>query len=120
MIFKFSERLLDDLKNSLGALRFEMCTRELIKTIENSVRSCVLSMTRLRKFFKEHKPSDKAELIRFFKEVKPQFKSQLIFYQHILEIEKNKPDTDVAGLTDYYLGQRKCLVHFFEGHRDFY
>lgn len=120
MLFKFSERLLDDLNTALGALRLETEDREEIKKLEAAVMACIRHLTRLRKFFRENKPKEKPDLIRFFKTVKPQFKAQLIFYQFILEAEKNKPATDVEGLTAYYLDQRKPLFHFFEGNRDFY
>lgn len=121
MIFKFSERLFYDLENALGALRPKKGDHDQIKTLEAALLLCIQYLSRLRKFFKENKPKDQPALIRFFKEVKPLFKAKLIFYQFMLETEKNKPATaDVEGLTEYYLDQRKPLFLFFDGNKDFY
>jgi hypothetical protein len=118
MIFKFSERLFGDLKGSLSKLRPE---KDVVKNLEAAVLICIQSMARLRKFFKENKPVAQPDKIRFFKETKPLFKAQLIFYQFILEAEKNKPGgAGVEELTDYYLGLRTPLLHFFESNKDFY
>jgi hypothetical protein len=118
MIFKFSERLFEDLNGALGALKLE--EKLLIKRLEQSILVCVRYFTRLRDFFKEHEPKSKEEKIRFFKEVKPKFKSLLIFHQQALNIEGRRPIGDRQTLNDYYLDELKILTHYFESNLAFY
>ena len=65
MIFKYSERLYEDLENALGALKLE--EKQLIKRLEQSLLVCIKFFTRLRDFYKEHEPKTEEEKIRFFK-----------------------------------------------------
>jgi hypothetical protein len=118
MIFKFSDRLYEDLNGALGSLRLE--EKQLIKRLEQSVHVCIQHFTRLRDFYKEHEPASKEEKIRFFKEVKPKFKSLLIFHQALLRIESRRIIGNKEALSNYYLDEVKVLAHFFEDNRDFH
>lgn len=118
MIFRFSEKLYEDLNSALGAIKLE--EKQLLKRLEQSTLICVKYFTRLRDFFKENQPREKVEQIRFFKEIKPKFKSMLIFHQRILDIESRRPIAEQAHLTDYYLDELKMLTRYFERNLDFY
>lgn len=118
MIFKFSERLYEDLEAALGALK--LTEKHLIKRLEQSVEVCIKFFTRLRDFYKEHIPPSEADKIRFFKEVKPKFKALLIFHQSLLRIETRRTIGGKEDLSNYYLDEVKVLVHYFEDHADFY
>jgi len=118
MIFKFSERLYEDLNEALGALRLE--EKQIIKRLEQSVLISVKYFTRLKDFFKENPPKDKEGLIRFFKEVKPKFKALLIFHQTLLRIEGRRTIGDKSVVSNYYLDEVKVLTNYFEDHSDFY
>ena len=118
MIFKFSERLYEDLEAALGALKLN--EKQLIKRLEASVEVCIKFFSRLRDFYKEHIPESEADKIRFFKEVKPKFKGLLIFHQALLRIETRRTIGGKEDLSNYYLEAVKVLVHYFEDHADFY
>jgi hypothetical protein len=118
MIFKFSERLYEDLNSALGALKLE--EKQLIKRLEQSVHVCIKYFTRLKDFYKENEPTGKEERIRFFKEIKPKFKSLLIFHQALLRIESRRIIGNKDALSHYYLDEVKVLTRFFEDHRDFH
>jgi hypothetical protein len=118
MIFKFSERLYEDLEAALGALK--LTEKQLIKRLETSVEVCIQFFTRLRDFYKEHLPESVADKIRFFKEIKPKFKALLIFHQSLLRIETRRTIGGKEDLSNYYLDEVKVLVHYFEDHADFY
>jgi hypothetical protein len=118
MIFKFSERLYEDLNHALGALRLD--EKQVMKRLVESIKTCIQYFTRLRDFFKEHPLKDKADLIRFFKEVKPKFKAMLIFHQALLRIESRRTIGDNAALSDYYVKEVKALIRYFKDHQDFY
>jgi hypothetical protein len=118
MIFKFTERLYEDLDAALGALKLN--EKQLIKRLEESVLVCVKFFTRLRDFYKENEPKSIEDKIRFFKEVKPKFKGLLIFHQALLRIETRRTIGGKEDLSNYYLDEVKVLIHFFEDHADFY
>jgi len=118
MIFKYSERLHEDLEGALGALKLE--EKQLIKRLEQSVLVCIKFFTRLRDFYKEHEPKSMEEKIKFFKEVKPKFKALLIFHQALLRIETRRMIGGKDDLSNYYLDEVKVLIHYFEDHADFY
>lgn len=118
MIFKFSERLYEDLNNALGHLKLE--EKQLLRGLEQSVLVCIRHFTRLRDFYKENEPKDDKDKIRFFKEVKPKFKSLLIFHQQLLNLESRRPIGDQAVLSAYYMDELKSLAHYFESQQPFY
>ena len=118
MIFKFSERLYDDLNDALGALK--LGEGHLLKRLEESVLVCIKYFTRLRDFYRAHPPKSKEEQIRFFKEIKPKFKALLIFHQALLRIETRKTIGSKEDISNYYMDEVKVLIHYFEDHADFY
>jgi hypothetical protein len=118
MIFKFSEKLYEDLDAALGALKLNEI--QLIKRLEQSVLVCIKFFTRLRDFYKENEPKSREDKIRFFKEIKPKFKGLLIFHQALLRIETRRTIGGKGDLSNYYLDEVKALIHYFEDHADFY
>ncbi|WP_214071873.1 RteC domain-containing protein [Mucilaginibacter sp. dw_454] len=118
MIFKYADRLYNELNGELTAVKLD--EEQRIKMLEGCIVLCIRYLKRLKEFFMEHPPKDKTEEIRFFKEVKPKFKSLLIFYQQVLNIEARTPVGDTELISDFYFGEMKILTHYFERQVLFY
>lgn len=114
----FSNKLLIELENQL--VENETIEDNPIKKLEEAIESVVISLEKLKTFFKNYTPHNKQEEIEFFKEIKPQFTSKLIFYNDIYNIEINKPIGDEKRIKKYYYKEIKKLKDFFTKNKEFY
>jgi hypothetical protein len=114
----FSNKLLIELENQL--VENETIEDNPIKKLEEAIESVVISLEKLKTFFKNYTLHNKQEEIEFFKEIKPQFTSKLIFYNDIYNIEINKPIGDEKRIKKYYYKEIKKLKSFFTKNKEFY
>lgn len=114
----FSNKLLIELENQL--VENETIEDNPIKKLEEAIESAVISLEKLKTFFKNYTLHNKQEEIEFFKEIKPQFTSKLIFYNDIYNIEINKPIGDEKRIKKYYHKEIKKLKSFFTKNKEFY
>lgn len=114
----FSNKLLIELENQL--VENETIEDNPIKKLEEAIESAVISLEKLKTFFKNYTLHNKQEEIEFFKEIKPQFTSKLIFYNDIYNIEINKPIGDEKRIKKYYYKEIKKLKSFFTKNKEFY
>lgn len=114
----FSNKLLIELENQL--VENETIEDNPIKKLEEAIESVVISLEKLKTFFKNYTLHNKQEEIEFFKEIKPQFTSKLIFYNDIYNIEINKPISDEKRIKKYYYKEIKKLKSFFTKNKEFY
>ena len=114
----FSNKLLIELENQL--VENETIVDDPIKKLEEAIENVVISLEKLKTFFKNYKLHNKQEEIEFFKEIKPQFTSKLIFYNDIYNIEINKPVGDEKRIKKYYYKEIKKLKDFFTKNKEFY
>jgi len=118
MIFKYTDRLYDDLNRDLTAIKLD--EEQRIKMFEQCIAVSIRYLRRLKDFFLDNPPVEIAEEIKFFKEVKPKFKSLLIFYQQVLNIELRTPVGDAELITDFYFSEMRIITHYFESQVPFY
>jgi len=114
----FSNKLLIELENQL--VENETIVNDPIKKLEEAIENVVISLEKLKTFFKNYTLHNKQEEIEFFKEIKPQFTSKLIFYNDIYNIEINKPIGDEKRIKKYYYKEIKKLKDFFTKNKEFY
>lgn len=114
----FSNKLLIELENQL--VENETIVDDPIKKLEEAIENVVISLEKLKTFFKNYTLHNKQEEIEFFKEIKPQFTSKLIFYNDIYNIEINKPIGDEKRIKKYYYKEIKKLKDFFTKNKEFY
>jgi hypothetical protein len=118
MIFKYADRLYDDLNRELTAIKLDEDKK--IKILEAASAVCIRYLKRLKDFFLENPPKDREQEIRFFKAVKPKFKSLVIFYLQATNIELRVPVGDKERVATYFASELNILTHFFESQPAFY
>lgn len=73
----FTNRLLIELENQLE--ENQTIEDDPIKKFEVAIEYVVISLEKLKAFFKNYNLNNKQDEIYFFKEIKPQFTSKLIY-----------------------------------------
>ncbi|MBV2195325.1 MAG: RteC domain-containing protein [Flavobacterium sp.] len=114
----FTNRLLIELENQLEET--QTIEDDPIKKLEVAIEYVVISLEKLKAFFKNYNLNNKQDEIYFFKEIKPQFTSKLIYYNEIYNIEINKPIGDEKRIKKYYSKEIKKLKNFFTKNKEFY
>ncbi|WP_297869061.1 RteC domain-containing protein [uncultured Flavobacterium sp.] len=114
----FTNRLLIELENQLE--ENQTIEDDPIKKFEVAIEYVVISLEKLKAFFKNYNLNNKQDEIYFFKEIKPQFTSKLIYYNEIYNIEINKPIGDEKRIRKYYSKEIKKLKNFFTKNKEFY
>lgn len=114
----FTNRLLIELENQLE--ENQTIDDDPIKKLEEAIEYVIISLEKLKTFFKNYNLNNKQEEIYFFKEIKPQFTSKLIYFNEIYNIEINKPIGDEKRLKKYYSKEIKKLKNFFTKNKEFY
>lgn len=114
----FTNRLLIELENQLE--ENQTIDDDPIKILEEAIEYVIISLEKLKTFFKNYNLNNKQEEIYFFKEIKPQFTSKLIYFNEIYNIEINKPIGDEKRLKKYYSKEIKKLKNFFTKNKEFY
>ncbi|MCW0484771.1 RteC domain-containing protein [Gaoshiqia sediminis] len=82
--------------------------------LEFAIDHCHLALKRMLEQVIEAGFPDKESEIRFFKEQKPMVYSRLLYYQGILNLEKNCPQSDRKLTRNYYIREMENLIDFLE------
>jgi len=114
----FTNELLIELDNQLKDI--EKKTDDSLSNTEEAIKQVIVSLEKLKTFFKNYNLLNKIEEIEFFKEIKPQFTSKLIFYNEIYIIEINKPVGSGSSMDKYYMKEIKKLKNFYIQNKEFY
>lgn len=114
----FSESLISQLEHRLIVIHLE--TENQILCAELAIKSIVIVLEKLKKFFMKYKLLNKKEEIEFFRNIKPKFASKLIYYNEIYTIETNKPLGSQKTIRKYYKAELLKLKVFFDENQEFY
>jgi DNA polymerase III epsilon subunit-like protein len=80
----FSSTILTQLETDLETIRLEV--KELIKAADQSIKTLLSTIQKLKAETVKHKFKNEAEEVDFFKNIKPKFISKLIYHNKAFNI----------------------------------
>lgn len=87
---------------------------KIYKQLEFAIGRCHMALKRMQEQVIEAGFSDQESEIRFFKKQKPSVYSRLLYYQGILNLEKDCPKSDRKLTKEHYIREMVKLIDFLD------